>query len=69
MRSRSAFAGGATPAEVANTLGLKLNTIQKAMREGRIRAPVKKKLLWSICGWLPRAAMDVRRELEMGAPA
>jgi transposase-like protein len=34
--------GGATPAEIAKELGLKLNTIQKAMREGRIRAPVKK---------------------------
>jgi DNA-directed RNA polymerase specialized sigma subunit len=31
------LAGGATPAEVAKTLGLKLNTMQKAMREGRIR--------------------------------
>src|SRR5215468_1467574 len=39
------LAGGATPAEVANTLGLKLNTIQKAMREGRIRAPIKKNSL------------------------
>jgi DNA-binding CsgD family transcriptional regulator len=39
------LAGGATPAEVANTLGLKLNTIQKAMREGRIRGPVKKNFL------------------------
>jgi transposase-like protein len=39
------LAGGATPAEVANTLGLKLNTIQKGMREGRIRAPVKKNAL------------------------
>jgi Helix-turn-helix domain len=37
------LAGGATPAEVANTLGVKLNTIHKAMREGRIRAPGKKK--------------------------
>jgi Helix-turn-helix domain len=36
------LAGGATPAKVARTLGLKLNTIQKAMREGRVRAPVKK---------------------------
>ena len=36
------LAGGATPAEVAKTLGMKLNTIQKAMHEGRIRAPVKK---------------------------
>jgi|SRR6516162_10275284 len=36
------LAGGATPAEVAKTLGMKLNTIQKAMREGRIRAAVKK---------------------------
>ena len=34
--------GGATVAEIAKDLGLKLNTIQKAMREGRIRAPVKK---------------------------
>src|SRR5262249_12892722 len=39
------LAGGAAPAEVADTLGLKLNTIQKAMREGRIRAPVKKNSL------------------------
>ena len=39
------LAGGATAAEVANTLGLKLNTIQKAMREGRIRAPAKKNSL------------------------
>jgi hypothetical protein len=37
--------GGATPAEVAETLGVKLNTIQKAMREGRIRTPVKKNSL------------------------
>lgn len=34
--------GGATAAEIAKDLGLKLNTIQKAMREGRIRAPIKK---------------------------
>ena len=39
------LAGGATPAEVAKTLGLKLITIQKAMREGRIRAAVKKNSL------------------------
>ena len=39
------LAGGATPAEVATTLGVKLNTIQKAIREGRIRAPVKKNSL------------------------
>ena len=39
------LAGGATPAEIAKTLGLKLNTIQKAMREGRIRTPVKKNSL------------------------
>ena len=36
------LAGGATAAEIAKDLGLKLNTIQKAMREGRIRAPIKK---------------------------
>jgi transposase len=34
--------GGASPAEVAKTLGLKLNTIQKAMRKGRIRAPIER---------------------------
>jgi hypothetical protein len=39
------LAGGATLAEVAKTLGMKLNTIQKAMREGRIRAPIKKNSL------------------------
>ena len=36
------LAGGASPAEVAKALGVKLNTIQKAMRERRIRAPIKK---------------------------
>jgi hypothetical protein len=36
------LAGDATPAEVAKELGLKVNTIQKAIREGRIRAPIKK---------------------------
>ena len=39
------LAGGATPAEVAEALGVKLNTIQKAMREGRIRSPIKKNSL------------------------
>jgi len=39
------LASGTTPADVAKTLGLKLNTMQKAMREGRIRAPVKKNSL------------------------
>jgi DNA invertase Pin-like site-specific DNA recombinase len=36
------FAGGASVAEVATTLGLKRNTLEKAIRAGRIRAPVKK---------------------------
>jgi transposase-like protein len=36
------LAGGATLAEIAKDLGVKLNTLQKAMREGRIRAPIKK---------------------------
>jgi hypothetical protein len=36
------LAGGATPVEIAKTLGLKLSTVQKAMREERIRACVKK---------------------------
>jgi hypothetical protein len=39
------LAGGATLADVAKTLGVKLNTLQRAMREGRIRAPVKKNSL------------------------
>jgi transposase-like protein len=39
------FAGGASVAEVANTLGLKRNTLEKAIRAGRIRAPVKKNSL------------------------
>jgi hypothetical protein len=39
------LAGGSSPAEVAKALGVKLNTIQKAMREGRIRAPIKKNCL------------------------
>jgi len=36
------LAGGASVAEVATTLGLKRNTLEKAIRAGRIRAPVKK---------------------------
>jgi transposase-like protein len=36
------FAGGASVPEVANTLGLKRNTLEKAIRAGRLHAPVKK---------------------------
>jgi transposase-like protein len=36
------LAGGASEAEVAEQLGLKLNTLQKAIRTGRVRRPVKK---------------------------
>jgi hypothetical protein len=36
------LAGDASPAEISKELGVKLNTLQKAIREGRIRAPVKK---------------------------
>jgi len=36
------LAGGASVAEAATTLGLKRNTVEKAIRDGRIRAPVKK---------------------------
>ena len=36
------LAGGANVPEVAKTLGLKRNTLEKAIRGGRIRAPVKK---------------------------
>jgi hypothetical protein len=37
------LAGGASEAEVAEKLGLKLNTLQKAIRAGRLRIPAKKK--------------------------
>jgi excisionase family DNA binding protein len=33
---------GVTVAEIAEELGVKLNTLQKAIRAGRIRSPVKK---------------------------
>jgi transposase len=36
------LAGGDSEAEVAKKLDLKLNTLQKAIREGRVRAPAKK---------------------------
>jgi transposase-like protein len=39
------LAGGAGEAEVAQTLGLKRNTLQKAIRAGRVRGPAKKKSL------------------------
>ena len=41
------LAGGASEAEVAKKLGLKLNTLQKAIRAGRIRTPLKKSARWS----------------------
>jgi DNA-binding CsgD family transcriptional regulator len=37
------LAAGASEAEVAKKLGLKLNTLQKAIRAGRIRMAAKKK--------------------------
>ena len=42
-QSEELLAGGAGEAEVAETLGLKLNTLQKAIRAGRVRKPAKKK--------------------------
>lgn len=36
------LADGASDAEVAETLKLKVNTLQKAIRAGRVRRPVKK---------------------------
>jgi len=39
------LAEGYSVAEVAKELGVKLNTLQKAIRAGRIRTPVKKKPL------------------------
>jgi hypothetical protein len=38
------LADGASEAEVAEKLGLKLNTLQKAIRAGRVRRPIKKKV-------------------------
>ena len=38
------LAEGVSKAEVAKTLGLKLNTLQKAISAGRIRLPAKKKI-------------------------
>jgi hypothetical protein len=37
------LAGGASEAEVARKLELKLNTLQKAIRAGRVRMPAKKR--------------------------
>jgi len=42
-RSEELLAAGGGEAEVAETLGLKLNTLQKAIRAGRVRRPAKKK--------------------------
>ena len=39
------LAEGSSVAEVAAELGVKLNTLQKAIRTGRIRTAVKKKPL------------------------
>lgn len=39
------LAGGASAAEVAETLKLKRNTLEKAIRAGRVRRPVKKNRL------------------------
>jgi transposase-like protein len=42
-RIEELLAAGASEAEVAKKLGLKLNTLRKAIRAGRIRMPAKKK--------------------------
>jgi len=39
------LAGGASKSEVAKKLELKLDTLQKAIRAGRVRMPAKKKRL------------------------
>jgi DNA-binding CsgD family transcriptional regulator len=46
-RIEELLAGGASEAEVAKKLELKLNTLQKAIRAGRIRIPLKKSARWS----------------------
>jgi hypothetical protein len=40
------LAAGASEAEVAKKLELKLNTLKKAIRAGRIRMPAKKRARW-----------------------
>ena len=42
-QAEECLADGASVAEVAEQLNVKLNTLQKAIRAGRIRIPVKKK--------------------------
>ena len=44
------LAEGCSVADIATQLGVKLNTLQKAIRAGRIRTPVKKKLLMTASG-------------------
>src|SRR6202035_4763996 len=41
-KAEELFADGASTSEVANQLDVKLNTLQKAIRAGRIRSSVKK---------------------------
>jgi hypothetical protein len=45
VQAEERLAEGASVAAVAEQLDVKLNTLQKAIRAGRIRTPVKKKLL------------------------
>lgn len=45
VRAEECLAEGASVAAVAEQLKVKLNTLQKAIRAGRVRTPVKKKLL------------------------
>lgn len=45
VQAEERLAEGASVAAVAEQLEVKLNTLQKAIRAGRIRTPVKKKLL------------------------
>jgi len=42
VQAEELLADGVSEAEVAEKLGLKLNTLQKAIRAGRVRRPIKK---------------------------
>src|ERR1700758_706262 len=60
------LAGGASEAEVAKKLELKLNTLQKAIRAGRIRRPAKKKS--PLDRLLVASSKSERAEADCAAP-
>lgn len=49
-KSQAMFDGGSSVSEVASSLGLLSNTINKAIRDGRLRQPLKKKKNGTLAG-------------------